>query len=246
MKKIRLMTHIVAGYPNLNFSEKLVELMADQGIDFVEIQIPFSDPMADGPIIMKANQAALDNGIRVKDSLALMKRLKKKVGIPLLFMGYYNTIFHYGVDKFCEDARGSGAYGLIVPDITLEEGQKYFAACKKNGLHNIFVIAPNTPIKRLKEIAKLASGFVYCTARSGVTGKKTLFEKEFDDYMKRVKSVIKLPIAVGFGIKQRSQLKFLEGKAEIAVIGTALLEEIMNSKSKKNALERVRNFLRKL
>lgn len=242
--RIGLMTHLVAGYPDLQTSELLIEMMAKY-VDFIEIQIPFSDPMADGPVIMASNQKALDQGIRVKDSFNLMSKMSRKVKIPLLFMGYFNTIFNYGVAKFCGDAAKAGCSGLIIPDITLEEGEDYFANCKKYKLDHIFVVAPNTPPERLKLINKKASGFVYCMARAGVTGSKTDIGQQLANYLQRVKKYIKIPLAVGFGIQSREQIELLKGKADIAVIGSELIRR-MEGKKGMAAVKSVEEFLKNL
>lgn len=240
---MQFMTHIVAGYPTKKTSLKIAEEMTKFGISFIEIQIPFSDPIADGPVIMQANQKALENKTTPKDCLDLMKELKKKPSeTELLFMCYFNTIFNYGIENFCRDAKKAGAYGLIVPDIPPEEGKDYLTACKKYKLHPIFVLAPTSTKKRIKKITKKASGFIYLMARTGTTGQKTKLGKQIQIYIQNIRKYTKLPLAVGFGIKEKEQIKFLENKADIAVIGSGILEEIRESKEKE-AVEKVKKFL---
>jgi len=219
-----LMTHVVAGYPNLMDTKKLVLAMAKAGADFVEIQIPFSDPIADGPVILSANQKALDQKIKVADSFKLMRELSAQLPeTPLLFMTYFNLLFHHGVEKFCHEATLAGASGFIVPDLPVEEAGEYLTACKKYHLAPIFVAAPNTTNARLKKIAEVAQGFLYVTARTGVTGVKTELSKELKNCLKNIKSIIKLPLAVGFGIQSADQIQALRGYADIAVVGSAAL-----------------------
>src|SRR5579872_5845005 len=173
-KKIGLMTHVVVGYPSLKETIALVKLMEKCGVDIVELQIPFSDPLADGPTIMHACEKALENGTKVKDAFMVVKNLNSHVKIPLLFMCYYNTVFQYGIEKFCKDAQGVGISGLIVPDMPLDEEKEehFYAYAKKYGLHTIQVVSPASTNSRLKKIPQIANGFVYCTAHQGITGAK--------------------------------------------------------------------------
>jgi len=246
-KQIKLMTHVVIGYPSLKETEAIVLAMAKAGVDYIELQMPFSDPLADGPVIMQANQVAIKNKIGMQDNLSLMKKLSQKVTIPLLFMGYYNTIFKYGVSKFCREAKQAGAYGLIIPDMPLEEEkyEKFYAACKKNNLVNIFVVSPATTDDRLKKINKYAKGFIYCMARYGITGTNNSLDKKLNSYLKRVKKYIKLPLGVGFGISKPEHIKALKNKANIAIIGSAIIK-IINKSDRQNRLKNIKNFIKSL
>lgn len=246
----KIMTHIVAGYPNLETSEKLLELMVKNGVDFVEIQIPFSDPVADGPTIMKANQMALESGTKVEDCFKLMKKVTLKLrdkngqkNIPnskFLFMTYFNIVHHYGVEKFCKRAAECGCYGLIVPDMPIdEEGQeKYLENCKRYGLKAIQIISPLTPERRLKKIAKSADGFVYCVSRFGTTGQEAALNPKLSAYLKKVKKYIKVPLAVGFGISTKAHVEAVWKGADIAVIGSKIIN-ILNE----GGVDGVRKFL---
>lgn len=227
----QLMTHIVAGYPDMKKCLDLGMLMAKSGVDFIEIQIPFSDPVADGPTIMAANQKALGNGTKVEDCFELMKKLsgacaKKSWQSKLLFMTYFNIIHHYGVEKFCKKAASCGCYGLIVPDMPIDEEKQegYMASCKEYGLHAIQVVSPLTSDERLRKLAKHASGFVYCVSRFGTTGASGEFHKNLKNYLRRVKKYIKVPLAVGFGIAKKEQVKMVHEHAEIAVIGSKIVD----------------------
>jgi tryptophan synthase alpha chain len=173
-KKMGLMTHVVVGYPSIEQTLAVVRAMAHNGADFVELQIPFSDPLADGPTIMQACEKSLANGTKVKDAFLVMKTLSKQVSIPLLFMSYYNIVFRYGVEKFCRDAMIAGASGLIVPDMPLdeEEQEHFYAYSKKYNLHAIQVVSPASTEERLTKNAKVANGFIYCTARHEIILKK--------------------------------------------------------------------------
>lgn len=220
-----LMTHTVIGYPDLTTCEELVIGMSEAGADFIELQIPFSDPLADGPVIMDACQKALaEQHVKVKDAIELMARLTKQIDTPLLFMSYYNILYNYGVKKFCKDASEAGCAGLIIPDIPIEESKEYLLECSKNKMDPIFVVSPVTPEDRLKKIGAKAKGFLYCMGRTGVTGKSTKFGTDFKNYMERVKRYTNLPVGVGFGVKSHDDYCKIAEHAEMTIVGTALIE----------------------
>ena len=235
------MTHIVAGYPNMDKCKSLAKLMDKCGVSFIEIQIPFSDPVADGSTIMAANQKALENGVKVKDCFQLMKHLSSEVGTPLLFMSYFNILHSFGVEAFCKKAKECGCYGLIVPDIPFDEEdhEGYLAACKKHGLKAIQIVSPITSDKRLKQISKVADGFVYCVSRFGTTGEKTDLNLKLKGYLKRVKRFVDLPLAVGFGISNKKHVDLVNESAEIAVIGSKILNVL-----EKKGFKGVESFLK--
>lgn len=231
-KPIGLMTHVVVGYPSLEETKNIITTMAQNGTDIIELQIPFSDPLADGPTIMKACEKALENGTRVKDAVILMKELSQKVSVSLLFMCYYNTIFNFGTEKFIREAKEARCEGLIVPDIPIEEEQNehFFAYCKKYKLPFIFVVSPVTSNQRLQQINKLAKGFVYATARQGITGARSSLDSSTIEFLDRVKKHISLPVAVGFGISKKAHVQQLQGHANIAIVGSAIVNIINNRK----------------
>lgn len=240
------MTHIVAGYPDLETSEKLIKLMTKNGADFVEIQIPFSDPVADGPTIMQANQKSLEAGTKVEDCFELMKKaVKIGVETKFLFMTYFNILHHYGVEKFCKKAAECGCYGLIIPDMPIDEEpqEKYLENCKKYGLKAVQVISPLTPQRRLKMIAKVADGLVYCVSKFGTTGQAGELNPQLSSYLKKVKKFIKVPLAVGFGISTRAHVDAVYKEAEIAVIGSKIIN-ILNESG--GDLRKVEEFMKGL
>ena len=219
-KDILLMTHIVVGYPSLGASFEIVEAMVTAGVDLVELQIPFSEPIADGPVILTANQAALAAGITVEECIDFGGRMAKQFEIPFLFMTYYNILFKYGVERFTQTAAQKGLQGAIVPDLPPEEGQLYLKSMDDHNLAPIFIYAPTTTDERMKMLAGHARGFVYCVARKGVTGQQTAFSQELEAYLARCRQATDLPLALGFGVKDRADIDFLTGKVDIAVIGT--------------------------
>lgn len=219
-KDILLMTHIVIGYPSLEASWEIVEAMVEAGVDLMELQIPFSEPIADGPVILKANQEALATGITVSDCIDFGGRVARKFDIPFLFMTYYNILFKYGVERFVRTAADKRLKGAIIPDLPPEEGQHYLEAMDGHRLAPIFIFAPTTTDDRMQMLARHAGGFIYCVARKGVTGQRTTFSQELEAYLKRCRQATDLPLALGFGVKDRKDIEFLTGKADIAVIGT--------------------------
>ena len=245
MKKTCLMTHIVGGYPNMEECEKIAISMAETGVSYLEIQIPFSDPIADGKTILSANMEALDKGVTVDDCFALLRRLKKKIDIPVLFMTYYNIPFHYGVEKFCKKAKEVGCYGFIIPDMPFDEEKNdhYLELCEKYDLNAIQVISQITPIDRSKKISKVANGFVYCVSTAGTTGERAGLNKKVVQYVRRVRKYIKIPIAIGFGVSNKEHVDFLRDKVDIIVIGSKILNIYNNSPIGKG-IYHIKAFLR--
>ena len=241
MKKINLMTHIVAGYPTMIESEKIALAMAKTGISYLEIQIPFSDPIADGPTIMEANEKVIANGTKVEDCFDLIERLKKKINVPILIMTYFNITFNYGVEKFCKRAKQVGVYGLIIPDMPIDEEKydHYLRYCKQNNLHAIQVISPITPEDRLRKIAKIASGFIYCVATFGTTGERKKLNPKLQSYIKKIRKNIHVQLALGFGISSYEQVLTASKYADIVVIGS----KIINIYKKGNNISDIKDFL---
>ncbi len=240
-KDILLMTHIVIGYPSLEASFEIVAAMVEAGVDLMELQIPFSEPIADGPVILKANQDALTKGIRVDQCLEFGGRAAARFDIPFLFMTYYNILFKFGVDRFAKTTAAKGLHGAIVPDLPPEEGDDYLHAMDRHGLAPIFIYAPTTSDQRLKMLAGHARGMIYCVARKGVTGQETDFSADLHHYLQRCRKATDLPLAVGFGVQDRRDVDFLIGKADIAVIGTRTIRLV-----EKQGVGAVGDFIRSL
>ena len=225
-KKILLMTHIVIGYPSLPASMELVEAMVEAGVDLMELQVPFSEPIADGPVIMRANQKALAKGIRVSQCLEFAEKVTSRFKIPFLIMSYYNPIFKYGVQKFVGAMSQRGIKGAIVADLPPEEAGPYLEAMQSEGLDPVFIFAPTTKRQRMARIAGFSRGMIYCVARKGVTGKRTDFSTGFEAYLERCRAATSLPLAVGFGVAGKEDVDYLATRAEVAVIGTKTLEVV--------------------
>lgn len=219
-KDILLMTHIVVGYPSFEASFEIVKAMVAAGVDLMELQIPFSEPIADGPVILRANQEVLGRGARVRQSLAFAERVTAAFDIPFLFMTYCNIVFKYGVADFAAEMARIGMAGAIVADLPPEEGETYLTAMQAHQLAPIFIFSPTTGQARMRMLAGHGRGFIYCVARKGVTGQQTAFSQELEGYLARCRQATDLPLALGFGVKDRADINFLRGKVDIAVIGT--------------------------
>lgn len=226
------MAHMIAGYPSVEASEKVAEALVKGGADIIELQIPFSDPMADGPVIAVASEEAIKSGATVAKSLALLEKVAK-LGKPVAVMTYVNIPFRFDLPKFVKTIASSGASALIVPDCPFDstEGRELLAACKENSVHLIPVVSPGVPKDRLEQLAKDASGFVYCTSRQGITGANSKFAKELFDFVQELKEIFRLPIAVGFGVKSREDVQLLAKHVDIVIAGSVFVNVIKTGSS---------------
>jgi len=221
---LKLMTHVVAGYPSINENIELIHAMAENGADLVEIQIPFSDPLADGPTIMRATQNALNNGITPDDCFKLAEQLNNIVNIPLLIMSYINIPFNMGIESFVTHCAGAGISGLIVPDIPYDEqDDDYFQIVREKGIHPIQVVSPDVQLDRLKKVVDVSSGFIYSTLKVGITGARQQVQNSGLLFLETIQKYTKLPIAAGFGISSPEHVKQLAGKADAAVVGSYII-----------------------
>lgn len=219
------MTHVVVGYPTLALCEQIVDVLAKNGSEFIELQIPFSDPVADGPTIAAANDVALRNGVGIEEALSFAEKVAQKhPHTQFYFMSYLNPILAAGGAKFFARAAAAGIRGFIIPDLPIEEAHELLQAAKKYDLNIIFVVAPNTSPTRLKLITGKARGFLYCVARLGVTGKTTQFSADLKTFLTRVKKLTHLPLAVGFGVANTTDITAIQkAGGDIVVIGSAII-----------------------
>ena len=222
-KDLLLMTHCVCGFPSFEDNWKELEIMAAAGVSVVELQFPFSEPSADGPTFVRANQVALANGVTIEQCFEFLEKVAKHFPFKVLMMGYVNTAFKMGFEKFCARLEACGAVGFILPDFPLEESAELFAAAAKHHLAPVILMTPTTPDDRLKKLGAAAQGFVYAVARKGVTGVKTDMDDETTRFLAKCRAATSVPLAVGFGVQTKADLDFLRGKCDIAIIGTAVL-----------------------
>lgn len=240
-KNILLMTHIVLGHPSFEDSFRIIDTMVKAGVDLMELQVPFSEPIADGPVILSANQQALKNGATVQGCFDLAEKAARAFDIPFLIMTYFNIPYKYGTTRFASNMAKRNLRGAIIPDLPPEEGLEYLKAMQSLHLAPILIFSPTTPNERMKYLATFGRGFIYCLARKGVTGAITTFSEELDVYLSQCRKATSLPLALGFGIKEKADIDFLKGKAEIAVIGTQTIR-IME----KEGIASVGDFIRNL
>src|SRR3989344_6016840 len=241
-KRPFFMAHMISGYPTMRDSEKVAEALVKGGADIIEVQIPFSDPMADGPTIAVACEEALKGGTTVAQSLALIKKVAA-LGKPVAVMSYINPVFRFGIPAFVKTISQAGASALIIPDCPFdtEEGEALLTACKESDIYLIPVVSPGVPKERLEQLAKDSRGFVYCTSRQGITGANSRFAKELFDFVKELKSIFKLPIAVGFGVKSRDDVATLSKHADIVIAGSVFVNAV-----KTGAVPNIENTVREL
>lgn len=214
---------ITCGDPSLDVTEQIVYAMADAGADLIELGIPFSDPTAEGPVIMEADRRALEAGTTTDQIFDMVKRLREKMTIPMVFMTYANVIFSYGSERFISRAAGLGMDGLILPDIPFEEKDEFQGLCRQYGIDLISLIAP-TSHDRIRKIAKEAEGFIYCVSSLGVTGVRSEITTDIGAMVKLVKEVKDIPCAVGFGISTPEQAAKMAALSDGAIVGSAIVK----------------------
>lgn len=219
-----LMPFLTVGYPDLATSEAILHALVDAGADMLEIGTPFSDPLADGSTVQRTSQVSLDNGTTLKDCIALVKRTRAAgVSVPMTLMGYYNPVVKYGVEQYVADCADAGVDGFIVPDLPIEESERLRTAARQHGLDLIFMAAPTTTDDRLKKVAELGSGYVYCVSVTGVTGARDQMSSQLDDYMARVRNHTDLPLGIGFGISTPEHVEHVGRVADGAIVASALI-----------------------
>jgi tryptophan synthase alpha chain len=240
-----LICYVVAGYPDIQTSQQVIDALVKGGADIIEIGIPFSDPIADGPTIQAASTSALERGVTPEKALELAKAVRKKYPkLPLLAMTYFNILVRPGIEKFMSQAKACGIDGFILPDVPVEEAQEYSAAASKLGLATVFLASPNTTQARLQKIVNSSSGFLYLVSVYGITGARKSFEDYTLNAIKSVKQAAegKVPVAVGFGISTPAHARFMIGAgADAVIVGSAIIDRIAKSRGKK-MLSELRQF----
>ena len=219
-----LITFITAGDPDLDTTARLIPAMAAAGADIIELGVPFSDPMADGPTIQKASERALASGTTLARILAMVKEVRRTTQVPLLLMGYFNPIFVYGVEAFCRDAAAAGVDGVLLVDLPPEEGTGFARQAAAAGLDTIFLLTPTSDAARIRTVKRLGRGFLYYVSVTGVTGARATVSGSLAPMVARIKEEISLPMAVGFGISTPEQARAVAGLADGVVVGSALVK----------------------
>ncbi|MBU2540959.1 MAG: tryptophan synthase subunit alpha [Candidatus Omnitrophica bacterium] len=241
-----LIAYIMAGDPSIGMTEKIVLSLEKCGVDLIELGVPFSDPLADGPTIQAADTRTLKKGINIENVFALSKKLRKRTQIPLILMIYYNLILNVGEERFTRLASASGIDGLIVPDLPPEEARNLIKCCRRFNLATIFFVAPTSSTKRIRSAVSNSTGFIYYISRTGVTGKKTEIGYELNKQIKKIKKLTKKPICVGFGIRTREQVRMIKEIADGVIVGSAIVDVISRYSRDKQILDKVEGFLGRL
>ena len=238
-----LIPYIMAGDPTPQATERLVEILVAAGADVVELGVPFSDPIADGPVNQRAGLRAMAHGMGLRPALDLVARVRERSAVPLVFMTYYNLVLRYGLERFCGDASGAGLDGVIVADLPPEEGGELIAASRGVDLATIFLLAPTSTEERIRAVAAASTGFVYCVSRTGVTGIRDELPEGVRELVLRIREQTATPICVGFGISRPEQVREVAAVADGVIVGSALVKMIEDAPG---GLDRVGAFVRDL
>jgi tryptophan synthase alpha chain len=244
--ELGLIAYLTAGDPTLEASEKILLAAAEAGADVIELGVPFSDPVADGPMIQRASERALRSGTTLKGVLDLVRGLRARTEVPMMLFSYFNPILQMGLEKFAAAAADAGADGVLATDLIPEEADDYRRIMHATGLDTIFLGAPTSTDERLKRIAAASSGFLYLISRTGVTGTRDALPEELPAFVRRARKFTTLPIAVGFGISLPSHVSVLGGIADAAVVGSALVAEVEKAASPDAAAQAVAEKIRLL
>ena len=246
-KNKAFIAYITAGDPGLEMTKRLVLVLEGAGVDIIELGVPFSDPLADGPVIQAASQRALRKKVTLKKIFLAVKSLRKATDIPIVFMTYYNPVLKYGIGNFIRDCKRNGVDGVIVPDLPFEEAKDLMHSAKKSGVAVIFLAAPTSTRKRITAIVNNSSGFIYYVSLTGVTGARRKLPSEVISNVCRIKSMTKKPVAVGFGISNPVQAHDIARIADGIIVGSAIVKIIGdNSKNRKNLILKISSFSKEL
>ncbi len=237
--ELGLVAYLTAGDPSLAASREIVLAAAQAGADVVELGVPFSDPIADGPVIQRASERALRAGTTLSDVLELVADLRRASQVPLVLFSYFNPILQMGLENFARRAAEAGADGVLVTDLTPEEAGEYRRILRGAGLDTIFLAAPTTPEERIERIAQASSGFLYLISRTGVTGQRDRLPEDLGALVERARRATALPLAVGFGIARPEHVRALVGQVDAAVVGSALVAEAARAASSADAAQAV-------
>jgi tryptophan synthase alpha chain len=241
-----LVAYITAGDPDLATSREIALAAIDAGADVIELGVPFSDPLADGPVIQRASERAVANGTRLADVLGLAADLHAaRPEAGLVIFTYFNPVLRFGIEKFCEAASNAGVDGVLITDMIVEEASEYLVHLRKHNLAPIFLAAPTSPDERLRKIAEASQGFVYAISRTGITGAQKTLTNDAEELVRRLRRYTSLPIAVGFGVSTPEQVAALAEFADAAVVGSALVA-IIEKSSREEAPSSIARFIKGL
>ncbi len=241
-----LIPFITCGYPSIEGSIKLFDVLEKNGADIIEIGIPFSDPLADGPVIQATSKIALENGINTDAVMETIAKIRNKSSIPVVIMTYFNTVYRYGIDKFLERASDAGVDGLIIPDLPLEEFYNYESLLNNDYIDNIMLAALTSSKERLYKISNVCRGFLYCVAVKGVTGIRDGISNDVKDFLTKLRSITNLPLALGFGISNPGQIDEIKKYCDAIIIGSKILSLLLDADDFNKGLSKVEEFIIKV
>ncbi len=221
-----LIGYVTAGFPSKSESKKIIKAMIAGGVDLIEVGIPYSDPVMDGPVIQQTSEAAIKNGIKTSDVFEIVT----ESSVPTYVMSYWNPIEKYGIKKFASDLAQSGGVGVITPDLTVEESQEWNAATDEFNIDRTYVVAPSSTDSRLSKIAKNCTGFVYAASLMGVTGARSVLSNDAKDLVSRIRAVSEQPISVGLGVSNREQASEISEFADGVIVGSAFLKLLLEGR----------------
>jgi tryptophan synthase alpha chain len=233
---------ITAGDPSLETTLELVLALEKAGADVIELGVPFSDPIADGPVIQRGTERALANGVGLRNVLQLGAEIRKRSQVPLLLFSYYNPLFAYGLERLSHDCVAAGFDGILATDLTLEESANYLGIVGGAGLNTVFLVAPTSSPKRMKMIAQASTGFLYAVSRTGVTGERQELDIDLAGFLQTLRKHTSIPIAVGFGISHPEHVRAVWQQADGAIVGSAIVREIERHIGKPDLVEKVAGF----
>jgi len=245
-KQKAFIAYITAGDPNLKVTERVIPVLRDAGADMIEIGLPFSDPLADGPTIQEASQRALAGHVTLDKVFSMVKRLRRHVQIPLIFMTYYNPVFYYGEKKFLQRCAQYGIDGVIIPDLPPEEASNLIVIGRKENVATIFLASPTTTKDRFKKIGRFSNGFIYYISLTGVTGIRRNLPKEIVKNIKNIKRLTNKAICVGFGISTPQQVLAVAKNADGVIVGSAIVKRLAQFGDSKNLERHIYHFVEKL
>ena len=242
--KTGLVTYVTAGDPDLTRSAEIIRRLDQAGADVLEIGVPFSDPLADGPVIQRATERALAAGVTLKGVLSMLKTLRPSISAPIVIFSYANPILRMGLETFVNEARAAGVDGVLTLDMPPEEGETFRAAFDRAGIDTIFLLSPTTTVERIRRASELGSGFLYGISRLGVTGVRDSVDESARELAQRVKSETRLPLALGFGISRPEHVRAIGQWADAAVVGSALVNVIAEHGQSAGLLAEVERYVR--
>jgi tryptophan synthase alpha chain len=234
--------YLTAGDPSLETTLHLVLALEKAGADIVELGVPFSDPIADGPVIQRATERALSNGVTLHKVLELGQNIRQKSGIPLVLFSYFNPLLNHGLERLAKDAVSAGFDGVLASDLTVEESEPFVRTMRGTGLNTVFLVAPTSSPERIRKIAAASNGFLYAVSRTGVTGERQELASDLKEFLQTLRTHTMAPIAVGFGISRPEHVRAVWQEADGAIVGSSIVKEVEQNIEKPDLVEKVAAF----